>query len=92
MNLGSKRAAVCQQFLLKTLDITQRFCIYTLSEKSPIGTAKLEGRGRGRPPNKTKDILMKNLDNFIQKLPAVTAHYCRASSSKKYLPAEFLNV
>lgn len=37
-------------------------------------------------------MTMKQLDEFIQKLPAVSSHYCRASSVKKYLPAEFQNI
>jgi len=35
---------------------------------------------------------MKNIDDFIQKLPAVKSHYCRASSNKNYLPAEMGNL
>lgn len=33
--------------------------------------------------------IMKSIDDFIQKLKS---HYCRASSNKKYLPAEMGNL
>lgn len=29
---------------------------------------------------------------FVEKLPAVSSHYCRSSSKKKYLPVEFKSV
>lgn len=91
MTLGSKREQVCQQFLLKTLDITQRYLSYTLSKVSQVRTSKTDSRGKDCPHNKFNDEIMNNLDTFIQKLPAVKSHYCRASSSKKYLPSEFQN-
>lgn len=71
--------------------MTQKSLLYTLSKQSPSRTAKKDGRGLGRPKNKTSDDVIANFDHFIQQLPAVPSHYCRASTTKKYLPSELGN-
>ncbi|KAF0706908.1 Uncharacterized protein FWK35_00037669 [Aphis craccivora] len=91
LSCNSEPKLVCQQFLLKTLDMTQKCLTYTLSKRSPSGTSKKDGRGSRRPKNKTSDDVMANFDKFIQQLPAVPSHYCRASTTKKYLPSELGN-
>jgi len=63
-----------------------------MNNKSPINVSSTDKRGKNSPPNKNDITTMKQLDNFIQKLPAVSSHYCRASTVKKYLPAEFQNI
>lgn len=70
--------------------MTQKCLTYTLSKRSPSGTSKKDGRGLRRPKNKTTDV-MANFNKFIQQLPAVPSHYCRASTTKKYLPSELGN-
>lgn len=40
LSCSSEPKRICQQFLLKTLDMTQKCLIYTLSKQSPSGTAK----------------------------------------------------
>lgn len=65
---------------------------YTMNNKSPINVSSTDKRGKNSPPNKNDITTMKQLDNFIQKLTAVSSHYCRASTVKKYLPAEFQNI
>ncbi|KAG5877772.1 hypothetical protein JTB14_007208 [Gonioctena quinquepunctata] len=50
-------------------------------------------RGKHDPKHKIIGIVDKNRSlQFIKKLPAVPSHYCRASTNKKYLPAELKNV
>lgn len=65
---------------------------YTVNNKLPINVSTIDKRGKNSPPNKNDSTTMKQLDNFIQKLSAVSSHYCRASTVKKYLPAEFQNI
>ncbi|KAF0714952.1 Uncharacterized protein FWK35_00033727, partial [Aphis craccivora] len=89
---GSDSIQVCRQFILSTLDISRKRLQYTIENSSPVGTAKKDGRGKGRPKNKTSDKILSDLDAFIQKLPAMKSHYCRASTTKKYLPCEFENI
>jgi len=55
-------------------------------------TAKRESRGKKTPHNKTSDDDIRHIENFIKELPAVPSHYCRSSTSKKYLPSESKNI
>ena len=71
--------------------MTQKCLTHTLLKRSASGTSKKDGRGSRRPKNKTSDDVMANFDKFIQQLPAVPSHYCRASTTKKYLPSELGN-
>lgn len=86
---NNKETEVCQQFILTTLNISQQMLSYTVNNKLPINVSSTDKRGKNSPPNKNDSTTMKQQDNFIQKLPAVNSHYCRASTVKKYLPAEF---
>lgn len=55
-------------------------------------TAKRDNRGKKTPQNKTSDDDIRHIENFIKELPAVPSHYCRSSTSKKYLPVESKNI
>jgi len=83
---------VCQQYLLTTLDIKQNFLLYTINNSLPVATALSDGRGKVIPKNKTNKTTVSKLREFIKKLPAVPSHYCRASTTKKYLPADLMNI
>lgn len=91
LTYNSNPKKICQQFLLKTLNITQKCLRYTLSNKTSISISPKDGRGKGRPPNKTSDESLDTVHAFIQSLPAVPSHYCRSSSNKKYLPSDISN-
>ncbi|RVE40369.1 hypothetical protein evm_014980 [Chilo suppressalis] len=91
INDGEGRRPVCQQFLLKTLDITQRYVNYTLTN-AIMGSAKPESRGRIVPKNKTSDTVKASAVDFIKQLPALPSHYCRKDTTKLYLPVEFKNL
>lgn len=88
----NKVIKVCFQFILSTLNITKKFFYYTTDNASPYGLSKMDQRGKHLSNNKKTVQIMKYIDTFIQKLPAVQSHYCRASSSRKYLPTEFGNL
>jgi len=84
---------VCQQFLICTLNITQRILTYTEENlNKTLNQSKKEGRGNCPPKNKTTHKKLKNVDDFIKYLPAVPSHYCRASSNRKYLLPEMKNL
>lgn len=72
---------VCQQFILDTLCISQKF-LKSVKIKDIFSTNK---RAAHFVPAETQ----KSLTEFIDALPVVSSHYCRASSSKKYLPSEY---
>lgn len=86
------RKKVCLQYVLSTLNITKKFLNYTIDNALSPTTSKIDQRGRHSPKHKKSYDIMKSIDDFIQKLPAVKSHYCRASSNKKYLPAEMGNL
>jgi len=87
-----EKRKVCQQFFLKTLDISQTRLRYTDLHQTDIFTSKTEGRGKKDPVNKTKVDVNKAIEDFIKKLPAVPSHYCRSNTSKKYLSSEHKNI
>lgn len=80
---------VCLQFLLKTLNITQK-----LVRNSVQGKIKenRDRRGKHEPKNKTTPEQINEFKNFIDSLPAVPSHYCRSSSSKLYLPSDIKSI
>ncbi|KAL0818987.1 hypothetical protein ABMA28_008274 [Loxostege sticticalis] len=89
---GTESVKVCQQFLLKTLDISQMTLRYTKSHKIASFMSKSDQRGKSTPSNKYSQSQTQNVNNFIKKLPAVQSHYCRNKSNKLYLPTEFRDV
>ncbi|CAH1099698.1 unnamed protein product [Psylliodes chrysocephalus] len=89
-NTGEK---VCRQFLLSTLCINEKRMRRLCTNKTAIGTPKKDMRGKNtKAKNKTKEETREHVMNYIKMLPAIPSHYCRSSSSKKYLPAEFKNI
>lgn len=90
--LNGRKEKICQQYLLKTLNITQRFLSYSFEKLSPLGKSNPDSRGKGRPKNKTDEPVLSNVYKFIESLPAVQSHYCRSSTKKKYLPKEFESI
>lgn len=84
INDGEGHKQVCQKFLIDTLDITQKFILYTL-EHSTEGMAQKDFR----KPNVTKKYSEETklfVKSFIEKLPAVPSHYNR----KKVIELIFL--
>lgn len=86
-----KTLEVCQQFLLKTLDISQTVMRYAMKH-AVQNTCKSDQRGKHEPVNKTSSEMTNKIHDFIRQLPAVPSHYCRNQSSRKYLPQELRNV
>lgn len=76
---------------MKTLDVTQRYIYYTLSNAT-MGSAKSDQRGKIIPANKTSETVKISAINFIKKLPALPSHYCRKDSTRLYLPVEAKNI
>jgi len=83
--------SVCKQFFLQTLDIRPRLVEYTLSNVVN-GFAKSDGRCNVHAHNKTPASVVESVRTFIRSLPAVPSHYCRASTSRLYLPNSMQNL
>nr|CAH7728223.1 unnamed protein product [Callosobruchus chinensis] len=88
---NDRRVEVCQQFLLKTIDVSQMTLRYAVSN-AVQKSAKPDCRGKHPPHNKTSAAVKTEVHNFVKKLPAVPSHYCRNKSMRKYLPSEFRNM
>ena len=88
--IGGEPKLVCKSFFLSTLSVGERFVAYTVKGSSPSSrTAKNDGRGKHTPCNKTPEQQLQNIKGFIDSLPAVESHYCRANTQRKYLPQEY---
>jgi len=91
LSYNSEPKKICQQFLLKTLDMSQKCMRYTVTNKTSIKTSPKDNRGKGIPKNKTSEDNLRLVNKFIQSLPVVPSHYCRSSSNKKYLSSDISN-
>lgn len=91
INEGEGRRKICQKFLIATLDVTQRFILYTL-DTMVDGFTKEDGRGSAGGHNKTSEDVIQEAKDFIHDLPLLPSHYCRGDSNRLYLPVEFKNV
>jgi len=80
---------VCRKFLLNTLNITEKLLRFTRDNKVDLFSSKTDDRGQKSAYNKTSEEIIKSVYTFINKLPAVPSHYCRSSSTKKYIGSEF---
>ncbi|KAL4718944.1 hypothetical protein ACJJTC_004531 [Scirpophaga incertulas] len=87
INEGEGRRQVCQQFILKTLDISQTYILYNV-QKSAEGIAQLEHRKR-YAANKYDENTKMFAHTYIKSLPVLPSHYSRKTSQKLYLPEEF---
>lgn len=71
------RKQVCQQFLIKTLDISQMTLRHTLQNASDTHLAKPDMRGKSTPKSKSSENQISFLKKFIENIPVVPSHYCR---------------
>lgn len=89
INEDEGRRQVCQQFILKTLDISQTYVLYTLNHTKE-GLSCDDSRTR-TAPNKYDENTKLNAKKYIEALPALPSHYSRKKSTKLYLPEQFKN-
>lgn len=90
INEDEGRRQVCQQFILKTLDISQTYILYTLNHtKEGLSGEDLRTR---TAPNKYDDHTKLIAKKYIEALPALPSHYSRKKSTKLYLPEQFKNL
>lgn len=92
LNNNNKKKKSVQTFFLSTLDISEKKVFNALKHVTEVGSAIDDKRGKHTPANKTNENIISSAFNFISNLPAVPSHYCRASSSRRYLPADIGNL
>ncbi|CAG9840488.1 unnamed protein product [Diabrotica balteata] len=87
---GEKRQ-VCRALFMATLNVTDAFMRGAVAKLSSSGIVEKENRGKHVPHNKLKDDDELLIREHILSFPALESHYCRASSTKRYLDSA-LNV
>ena len=88
-NKEGTKIRVCKQFFLKTLCISHGPVDTALSGKNEIGIFNQEDkRGHKEPPNKTKPDILAKIKEHIESFPTVDSHYCRSSTTRKYLDSK----
>lgn len=88
----NEKKRVCKIFFLSTLDLSEKKVSNALQKQTEVGSAIDDRRGRHTPGNKTNESIRKVAVDFISNLPAVPSHYCRQSTSRKYLPIDIGNL
>lgn len=83
---------VCKSFYLGTLSSSQK-PVYNVHSKKDISTGipKSDERGLYKKKNNVTVESKNYVKNHINRFPCVESHYCRASTSKKYLESH-LNI
>lgn len=89
---NQKPVKVCRKFLLDTLGVTVRQLRTVLQNKANLKFTEPDSRGKHQGPGKLSDEQFDHLNKFVTALPAVPSHYCRSSSSKKYLPSDVKSI
>ena len=82
------RHRVCLNFFCKTLDLKPRAVMKSLEKRAQLNVtvgAVGDGRGKHKAKNKTPDWKMELIRAHIKKYPTMESHYCRMTSSRKYL-------
>ena len=84
---------VCQVMYRNTFSNGVARINTAMAHKTSSGTCNKQNTRLGNePPNKTAQCDIDIVHEHISCFPVVESHYCRASSSKLYLPAELKNV
>lgn len=91
INYNNISTKVCQQYLLKTLNISQKMLRIARENTDSLRTYSVNKK-RYVPYNKTDQTKIELIKSFIEQLPAVPSHYCRNKSNKLYLPHDFMNI
>nr|CAH7765067.1 unnamed protein product [Callosobruchus chinensis] len=88
LTIGQKKILVCKTLFLSTLSISERTCRTALDKLTESGILEQEKRG-GR--HRTEDdlnrerLIKQKISEHIDLFPRVESHYCRSSTSKRYL-------
>lgn len=75
---------VCRDFFMKCIQITSNR-IFNALKSFKSNTGALDKRGSTSSANKTSEILLQGVREFIDRIPKYESHYCRSQSQRKYL-------
>lgn len=75
---------VCRDFFMKCIQVTSNR-IFNALKSFKSNTGALDKRGKKSSANKTSDVLLQTVREFIDRIPKYESHYCRSASQRKYL-------
>ncbi|KAK3731892.1 hypothetical protein RRG08_043227 [Elysia crispata] len=83
LNIGSGLVPVCKKMFLSTTGITQHFIRTNVCDTKESGPEEHQPKPSASSSNRTA------IKEFLASLATMPAHYCRKSSSKKYIERSF---
>lgn len=89
--INKEKRKVCREFFLATFNISEAFIRCALKKQTSTGILKKDQRGKHTPYNRMLPADEAYLKKHITSFPAVQSHYCRQSSTKRYLDSS-LNI
>lgn len=72
------------RFFFNCIQITS-FRVFNALQSYKSNSCALDKRGKEKPHNKTSDVLLKSVREFIDRIPKYESHYCRSQSQRTYL-------
>lgn len=77
------RERVCKAFFLDTLNIGEKTVTYTSNRSDTVRCVDKRGKKSGsqRISEENRNVIRKHIESF----PTVQSHYCRKTTSRKYL-------
>lgn len=91
LQCGEKRVVVCKTFFINTLSISGQMVQTTFAKIGTTGVVLQDRRGKACKNSKLEESVKESVRDHINSFETVESHYCRKSSSRKYLPST-LNV
>lgn len=82
---------VCKKYFLNTLAISERVVYYFFEHNYQVESSEILLNNSKKGRKKTENRLIEEVKDHITSFPCIDSHYCRASTSKKYLESH-LNV
>lgn len=90
LNVGNEKLPICKNCFITTFGETNAFINQILvSRQYSVSTIiNRDERGRATPKNKWSEEILNEVVTHIQSFPAYESHYCRQTTSKKYLQSD----
>lgn len=83
LTVDGEQKNVCRRFFMATLNVSDAFMRSAETDKN--GILEEDKRGKHAPKHKLNDSELNFIKSFIESFPVMESHYCRKTTSKKYL-------
>ncbi|KAL0860408.1 hypothetical protein ABMA27_009802 [Loxostege sticticalis] len=84
---NGEKIRVCKAFFKNTLDINDRPIRTVIEKQNNVAGVLLatDKRGKHGQQKKVEEDIKKGIYDFIEAIPKIESHYCRANTSKLYI-------